>query len=196
MDTFVVQSDVALHPIGWRDGSNEEISEPRKIHGCDGVTLVVGRVYECANKHVVLGYHPDIIKQIPAPFIPFKLWHITGFTIECVELVVALMSAGMSINYVRNVLEQKQLSFFYTQRMKFIHIISVMNRELSILFPDLYVWRQQFSSHLPCNHSVSSCFLADFWSKESLYTQCMQNTTLDDDNLWLSLDHTFSSASK
>ena len=83
----------------------------------DRVTLLVGHVYECDNKHEVLAYHPDIIKQIPGSFIPFKLWHITGFTVECIELVVALMSAGMSVNYVKTVIEQKQLSFFYTQKM-------------------------------------------------------------------------------
>ena len=188
--------NIPLHPVGWRDGTNGERSEPRKIHGCDGVTLLVGRVYECTNKHEVLAYHPDIIKQIPGSFIPFKLWHITGFTMECIELVVALMSAGMSINYVRNVLEQKQLSFFYTQRTKFMHIISASNQELTALFPNVPAWRQHFSAPLPSNHSLASSFLADFWSKESIYIQCMQTTTVDDDNLWLSLDHTFSSASE
>ena len=188
--------NVRLHARAWRDGTCGERSEPRKIHGCDGVTLLVGRLYECDNKHEVLAYHPDIIKQIPESFIPFKLWHITGFTVECIELVVALMSAGMSVNYVKTVIEQKQLLFFYTQKMKFMHIISASNSELTISFPTAPAWQQHFSAPLPSNHALSSCFLAEFWSKESVYVQCMQNTTVDDDNLWLSLDHTFSSASK
>ena len=94
--------NIPLHQIDWRDGTNGERSEPRQTHGCDGVTLLVGRVYECTNKHEVLAYHLNIIKQIPGSFVPFKLWHINGFTVECIELIVALMSAGMSINYVRN----------------------------------------------------------------------------------------------
>ena len=187
--------NVRLHARAWRDGTHGERSEPRKIHGCDGVTLLVGRVYECDNKHEVLAYHPDIIKQIPGPFIPFKLWHITGFTVECIELVVALISGGMSVNYVKTVIEQKQLSFFYTQKRKFMHI-SASNHELTTSFPTAPAWQQHFSAPLPSNHALSSCFLAEFWSKESLYVQCMQNTTVDDNNLWLSLDHTFSSTSE
>ena len=172
--------------FGTPYGTHGERSEP--IHGCDGVTLLVGYVYEC-DKHEVLAYHPDIIKQIAGSFIPFKLWHITGFTVESIELVVALMSAGMSVNYVKTVIEQKQLSF-YTQKMKFMHIISASNHELTTSsFPTAPAWQQHFSAPLPSNHALSSCFLAEFRLKESVYVQCMQNTTVDD-NLWLSLDHT------
>lgn len=110
----------------------------------------------------------DIIKQIPRSFIPFKLWHITGFTVECIELVVTLMSAGMSVNYVKTVIEQKQLSFFYTQKIKFMHIISASNHELTSSFPAALAWQQYFSAPLPSNHTLSSCFLAEFWSKESV----------------------------
>ena len=81
-------------------------------------------------------------------------------------LVVALMSAGMSINYVRNDLEQKQLSFFYMQRTKFMHIISASNQELTALFPNATAWRQHFSTPLPSSYSLAS-FLADFWPKET-----------------------------
>ena len=49
--------NVRFHARAWRDGTYGERSEPRKIHGCDGVTLLVGRVYECDNKHEVLAYH-------------------------------------------------------------------------------------------------------------------------------------------
>ena len=81
------------------------------------ISLLVGRVYECDNKHEVLAYHTDIIKQIPGSFIPCKLWHIIGFAVECIEFVIAVMSTG-----VKTVIEQKQLLFFYTQKKE--HYIS------------------------------------------------------------------------
>ena len=39
-----------------------EHSEPRKIHGRDGIVLLVGRVYKCSQKgHEVVSYHPGIL---------------------------------------------------------------------------------------------------------------------------------------
>ena len=113
---------------------------------------------------------------------------------DCIELIVALMTAGMSVNHIKNVLEQKSLTFYHTQRMKFKSINS--STDDAVQFTTVSSWKKCFSSILPSNHSISSCFLADFWSKESVYVRCMQDTTVDDINLWLSLDHTFSSASE
>ena len=56
---------ILLHASGWRDGSKGRRSEPRKIYGEDGVTLLVGRVYTCTKGHEVVGYHPGILKNIP-----------------------------------------------------------------------------------------------------------------------------------
>lgn len=40
-------------------------------------------------------------------------------------------------------------------------------------------------------------FLAEFWTKEGVYTQCMQNTTIGPEEYsWLGFDHTFASAQK
>ena len=50
-------------------------------------------------------------------------------------------------------------------------------------FPSLEEWFELFSSSLPSNHSISSCFLADFWEKEDVYIKVMQNTTIDDQKL-------------
>ena len=95
--------DVSLCATGWRNGAQGERSELRKIYGCDGVTLLVGRVYNCLMGHEVVGYHPGIMKQFPNCFNPFRLWHITGFTIE---FTVALITAGMSISGIRDVLNK------------------------------------------------------------------------------------------
>jgi hypothetical protein len=76
-----------LHTREWRNGMHGSRSEPRKIYGVHGVTLLVSRVYACSANHEVVGCHPGILKQIPTSFIPFKLWHITGFTLDHIQLV-------------------------------------------------------------------------------------------------------------
>lgn len=53
-------------------------------------------------------------------------------------------------------------------------------------FPSLVKWSSP--------HAVSGCFLEDFWEKEAIYRRCMQNTTVNEDQAWLSCDHTFASA--
>ena len=62
----------------WMDGAGTERSMPRKIHGRDGVTILVGRIYKCKQLgHEVVGYHPGVLQQIKAPsLIPFRLWYI------------------------------------------------------------------------------------------------------------------------
>jgi len=54
-----------LSHAGWKDGQNGIASEPRTIQGVNGILLLSSRVYKCACRHVVLGYHPGVLKQIP-----------------------------------------------------------------------------------------------------------------------------------
>lgn len=183
-----------LCPSGWRDGKRGPRSEPRKLYGFKCIVLLVGRVYKCCKGHEVLGYNPAILREIPVCFIPFRLWHITGFTVECAELIFVLMSAGMSIHGIRDILLKHQASWFYTQKLKYKQIV---NSDDKVNFPSLEHWRCQFSSCAPSVHSISGCFLESFWRKEDTYVLCMQKTSLsNDDDSWLSCDHTFASASK
>ena len=167
-----------------------ERSEPRKIHGMCGVTLLVSRVYACTKNHEVLGYHPGILSEIPICFVPFRLWHITGFTLEYIQFIASLISYGMSIHKVREIMYEKIERWYHHQKLKF----KVLNRTAS--FPAHEAWLHWFSPILPSHHSISSCFLTDFWDKETVYVKCMQNTSVDELHSWLSCDHTFASASK
>ena len=190
----------SLHTVGWRDGTRGQRSEPRKIYGAEGVTLLVGRVYSCSSGHEVVGYHPELLMQIPTCFVHFKLWHITGFTKELTGLIVALVTAGVSIHGIRDVLYQRQLSTYYSLRVKFQalkkSVVSAQELQGEIPeFPSFTEWSSNFSSHLPSQHAISGCYLADFWTKESAYTRHMQDTTIMNEEAWLSCDHTFSSAS-
>lgn len=181
-----------LHASGWRDGSKGRRSEPRKIYGEDGIVLLVGRVYTCTKGHEVVGYHPSILRNIPTCFIPFNLWHITGFTKQVTQLIASLITSGLSIHGISKIIFQKQAFWYCNQRSKFVEFC----KESTGNFPSLTEWQPKISSALPTPHAVSGCFLEDFWEKESLYKRCMQMTSVNADDAWLSCDHTFASASK
>ena len=183
--------DNSLCASGWRDASQGERSEPRKVYGSDGITLLIGRVYRCCEGHEVVAYHPGVLDQIPISFVPFRLWHITGFTTEFIDLIVALVTTGISLNGIHNFLYKKYSAHYYSRHSQYV--VATLNGDQ---FPSLDIWKSCFSALLPSVHALSGCFLADFWSKDNIYTCYMQNTTIDDNNLWLSLDHTFSSTSK
>ena len=183
---------MTLHPTGWRNCAQGERSDPRKIYGTDGVTILVGRVYKCLTGHEIVGYHPGILQQIPNCFIPFRLWHKTGFTTEFIDLIVSLITAGMSVSGVRNFYQKKQLSQYYHRKVQFDQFLNPR----ASTFPSLDNWKRNFPSFVPSIHAISGCFLADFWAKDTIYTRCMQSMTIDESDPWLSLDHTFSSTSK
>lgn len=187
------QDNVPLLPTGWCNGAQGDRSEPRKVYGTDGVTLLVGRVYKCLKGHEINSYHPSILQQFPKCLIPFRLWHKTGFTTDFIDWVVALITAGMSLNGIRDFYFKKQISLYYNRKIKHAHL---MSNGSAVTFPSLDTWKQSFNSFVPSVHAISGCFLADFWGKDTTYTKNMQSTTIDQGSPWLSLDHTFSSTSK
>lgn len=56
-------SELLASTVRWQYGTESERSEPRKIYGTHGVTLLIGRVYKCSKGHEVVGYHPGIMEQ-------------------------------------------------------------------------------------------------------------------------------------
>ena len=110
---------------------------------------------------------------------------------QCIELFFALITAGISIHGIHNVMYQKQTSWYYHQKLKF----QTLSGNISS-FPSIEKWQHIFSSSIPSQHAISGCFLAEFWLKEEVYTKLMQNTTIGDQDAWLSSDHTFASASE
>ena len=87
-----------LYGYGWMDGVGSERAEPRKIHGRDGIILLVGRRYKCSNLgHEVVGYHPGILRQLNAPSLtPFRLWSRTGFTSALTNDIITMVVSGVS----------------------------------------------------------------------------------------------------
>lgn len=89
-----------LRAIGWQNGLHGKRSEPRKIHGLNRPILLIGRVYKCTEGHDILAYHPGIMKKVEAAesFIPFRLWHRTGFAKTFMQTVESLVTIGISIS--------------------------------------------------------------------------------------------------
>jgi hypothetical protein len=183
--------DIPLHASGWRNAIESARSEPRKIYGSEGICLLIGRVYRCHNSHEVIGYHAGLLQQIPTVFIPFKLWHKTGFTMEFIDFVASLITTGLSISEIRNFLHKRHVSHYYSCNSQFNTALTFLKKDAT--FPSMETWEECFPNVLPSVHALSGCFLADFWTKDCLYTTYMQNMGIDE---WLSLDHTFSSTSK
>ena len=82
----------------WTDGSTER-KNPRTIHHCGEICLLVARYYVCQKnaKHCFTGTHPSILGQFPDPaLLPFVLLHKAGVTRDLLYHIPKLVNAGMS----------------------------------------------------------------------------------------------------
>ena len=79
-----------LYPIAWTDGRCND-NRPRLLHCINTNVILVSRIYRCSNQHRVLGHHPDIIHRFTRhnlqSLLPFRLWHITGFTVILADYI-------------------------------------------------------------------------------------------------------------
>ena len=190
------KSNVDLRPIRWQDGSNQQ-STPRKIHGINGPILLLGRVYKCINGHEVLAYHPGLIDQVPIQeSVPFALWYRTGFTCDLVDLVHSLVIVGVSISAITETLQRNRYKFYFQMRSLY-HAMHTYLHAPELPFPSVEEYEEILGAELtPSRHSTSSIFLVSFSKKEKIYVNEMRRTSVDNDDGWLSCDHTFASVSE
>ena len=184
-----------LQPHGWRDGSKERL-EPRKIHGIAGTILLVGRIYKCTKGHESVGYNPKILEQIPLlnMVVPFCLWHKTGFSRQFMDMIVGMVSSGISISETHKFTQIQFCNQYWKGKSHFEELKNLHGMEECPPFPAYVEWETECSSSSPSWHSIARCFMFDFWSKEKLYTCHTQLTSIDSEETWLSCDHTFASA--
>lgn len=177
----------------WMNGIGKERSEPRKIHGRDGVVILVGRIYKCEKMgHEVVSYHPGILRQVGAPsLIPFRLWSQTGFTCELMSDVEAMVISGVSISKIEASLMVAAHARYSNRKNRFGHLQGslVVNN-----FPTYEEWCSFLPAIAPSRHAITGCFLATFWEKSALYVKHMQCTSINERDSWLSCDHTSASA--
>ncbi|XP_067025755.1 uncharacterized protein [Acropora muricata] len=165
----------ALHPIRWKDGSND-YDQPRLLYGLRNDVLLVGRVYLCSSKHQILIHDPGILCQTKENFLlPFTLFHKSGVTRELCRFCTSHISAGMTIVDVQVLWQQ---TLFDEYGMCFLN----EKPEGSESFPSF------LSKGSKVGQKVATAFyIQGYFEKEHLYQQRMCQMSA----LSLSADHTF-----
>ena len=182
--TAAGRRDSRLTPSAkWQDGSTER-RQPRKIHDSRGIVLLVSRIYKCKHGHEILGHDPSILSCIPHSLQPFRLWHKTGVMKQLVEDISTFVETGIPISSIESLL-------FKQYRKDFIRHTSLLCHGDSF-----EQWGKLFPSATPGWHLIKTCFQIDFAQKGDLYVKHMQQMTINDQDGWLSCDHTFASAGK
>ncbi len=193
-----------LTAVRWKDGAKGQRTEPRKIHGRDGIVFLVARVYRCVNSHEILATDPRVYqKQLPlsSTLLPFSLWHITGYTRDVQSQIVLLITAGLSISAVRDTIQQQQYNTFLRSQRVYTELAQLYTTNGQITFNDVKPFPsfEQYSSQLPksitpSRHAITGLFLADFDNTKETYYNDMRATTIADSDSWLSCNHTFACA--
>ena len=185
-----------LYGYDWMNGIGSDRSEPRKIHGRNGVVILVGRVYKCSTAgHEVVGYHPGVIRQINAPsLIPFRLWARTGFTTNLTHDIETMIVSGVSASKIEANLASSSVLQYATKKSRFHQLQRIVGTNSVHEFPSYEQWCSFLPATAPSQHAITGCFLASFWEKHSLFEKHMQYTTITEKDSWLSCDHTFASA--
>ena len=157
-------SSSILYGYDWMSGVESERTEPRKIHGRDGIVLLIGQRYKCFKKsHEVVGYHPGILRQISAPaLIPFRLWSRTGFTTSLTNDIVAMVVSGVSVSTIESNLVLAIVTQYSIKRMRFFQLQGLSNTPCHE-FPSYEQWTSLLPAVAPSRHAISACFLSSFW---------------------------------
>jgi hypothetical protein len=179
-----------LRPVRWKNGANSG-NVPRTLFDCNkGSTFLVSRVYRCPRNHEILAHDENILKLFPQrDRLPFILSHIGGLTRELYDYIISHSSCGFKISQIEHILKQQKLEDFEIRRQMF--------EEDKGRFKDSNSKFDTFESEMPdelkspSNDFISLCIIHDYLAKESLYRQCMAQTTCT----WFSCDHTFKIAS-
>lgn len=186
-----------LYATGWTDGSSTE--QPRLIHCVNSNVILISRIYSCPNQHRVLGHNPDIVCQFKAlnmqSCVPFHLWHISGFTNALIDYIESLCQSGIPLQQIEKLLISNRASLFYSLKEKYLQVCSAKTVSHNLEFPSFNDETVTFWKRSPTRHSIQTCFLYNFWLRESTYSHLMSQTTLPTGCLWLSCDHTFKSVS-
>lgn len=190
-------SSSLLYGYQWMDGIRSERTEPRKIHGRDGIVLLVGRSYKCGKmKHEVVSYHPGVLRQLNTcgPLLtPFRLWARTGFTSVLSDDIVTQMVSGVSASTIASNLATATVVQYSIKRKRFLELQEI-SQQFGNDFPSYEQWASFLPAIAPSRHAISACFLSSFWERQFLFEKHMQHTTITDADSWLSCDHTFASA--
>ena len=119
--------NVPLIASGWTDGHSSHCC-PRLLFGSVYNSLLVSRLCRCSNQHFVYGHHPDILRRLKEKrlqcFLPFRLWHISGFTQPLMDYIEQLIHAETSLNQIEITIRTNRITCYYSQKDKYEQLIT------------------------------------------------------------------------
>ena len=110
------------------------------------------------------------------------------------DMIVGMVSSGISITEAYTFITMQFHNQFWKRKAQFEELKTAHEGDGCQPFPTYEEWEREHSSHFPSRHSISGCFMFDFWNKEKLYTCHTQLTSFDSNETWPSCDPTFASA--
>lgn len=170
----------------WKQGQSAG-NEPRLIHGVEHTIIVVSAVYHCQNGHTTSATSPSILQMVDINYLPFILFHRTGFTKMLVRSIIQLTSEGMTLAAIERYLKKmrQECGTSLLLQAKFELTKHHCNQEgLSLLSFPLNL----MLNPIPSDDIIYKCYMVDFLQNRYLYDESMQQLTAQS---YISLDHTF-----
>ena len=165
--------EAPLSPIDWTYGQASPHRLPRLIYCLDANILLISRVYRCCNKHITLGHHPDMLKQLykckMESSIPFVLWHQSGFTVTLMEHIQQFITSGTSLQECESCLAENRLRNYYFQKTKVTQIANCAGKTLTDL-PDIDDSTTNILKQCPSRNAIKGCFCTNLDSVNQCFT--------------------------
>ena len=176
---------------GQIDGSQGY--HPRILHSFRCITLLVSRMYRCANNQVLYGHDEKVLKLFPTTFeIPFVLLHKTGYTKVFADEILALCRTGMNFYSIESLIIEARWDYHSGLEQKFwqdtlSYKLNHPETCLAVTFPP-FTQNEGPLYQTPSNDAIAQYFLNDFLDKEKFYVSEMASLKTTS---WISCDHTF-----
>ena len=93
-----------------------------------------------------------------AELIPFQLWHMTSFTMDFVNYVVSLVTAGVSLGTIEEVVRESRIKAYSERKQVYNQLIKLHNilDQSSNRFPTYENYKEHLLKSIsPSRHSIS-----------------------------------------
>lgn len=161
----------------WHAGLRSSLT-PRQLCSSSWPAVLLSRIYFCTGKinhRNYIAHDPEILSKIPASEahnIPFVLLHKTGFTKELSETVLSLVTSGMGLEDVEQVIYQQHITNFTQCKAKYeedtkLCLANANLQEVSSSFPDYK------PIGVPSMEMILASLLDNFQERKIYYNQRM-----------------------
>lgn len=100
-----------LTRVYWKRGQSKG-KEVRILHDSEHIVYLVSAVYKCnCIGHLITAADASILKKFEEHFIPFVLFHRTGFMKSLIRCTINLISEGLTISAVERFINQERADY-------------------------------------------------------------------------------------